>query len=74
MIVIERAGINSPFPVWARGGQAPLRAQTVVMPWGTFTRARRLGAVRPFGRDDINVYKPCVDDLLHDTHAGPRCL
>ena len=30
MIVGERDEVISPFPVWARGGQAPLRAQTAL--------------------------------------------
>jgi hypothetical protein len=32
MIVTERDEDSSPFPVWARGGQAPLRVQTSYFP------------------------------------------
>jgi hypothetical protein len=31
MIFIEGPRVISPFPVWARGGQAPLRVQTLLL-------------------------------------------
>jgi hypothetical protein len=63
MIDIERAESFSPFRVWARGGQAPLRAQAIFLPdrvrRGAPRRVRLCHSHQPKSRISLPSAFPC---------------